>query len=121
MGMSKLWRGPLRDITDRKLAEDRVKQLSKQNFEVLESITDAFFAVDSDWRFTYVNRNAEILLEKGTEELIGKTIWEMYPNLSGTEFEQVYRRAASERANANITAFYPDHNRWYEVHIYPAA
>ena len=112
--------GSTRDITDRKLAEDRVKQLSKQNFEVLESITDAFFAVDSDWRFTYVNRNAEILLEKGTDELIGKTMWEMYPNLSGTEFEQVYRRAASERAKASITAFYPDHNRWYEVHIYPA-
>ena len=31
--------------------------------EILESITDAFLAVDRDWRVTYVNRESERILE----------------------------------------------------------
>jgi PAS domain S-box-containing protein len=88
---------------------------------ILDSITDAFFAVDQAWRFTYVNRQAERLLSRTASELLGQVMWEMYPGLIGSEFEQAYRRTAIERVESNVTAFYPDHERWYEVHVYPAA
>ena len=87
--------------------------------EILESITDAFFAVDREWRFTYVNRHAQRLLE-APGQLLGANMWDVYPALAGTEFERAYRQAAVERVASTVTAFYPDHNRWYEVHAYPA-
>jgi PAS domain S-box-containing protein len=88
---------------------------------VLESINDGFLAVDREWRFTYLNPQAERLFDKKPGELLGKNLWEVFPPLIGTEFEQAYRRTASEGVTLSVTAFYPDHDRWYEVHFYPAA
>lgn len=113
--------GTTRNITERKQAEEKIKQLSARNRDILESINDAFFAVDSDWRFTYVNSQAERLLDRTPGDLLGQVIWEVYPGLLGSEFETAYRQAATERIASAVTAFYPDHGRWYEASTYPAA
>jgi PAS domain S-box-containing protein len=110
-----------RDITDRKQAETALQKSEEQSQNILDSITDAFFALDENWLFTYVNRAAEAMLDRSPSDLIGKNLWEEYPGLNGSEFEPLYRRAASERVDGSLTAFYPDHDRWYEVHTYPAA
>jgi PAS domain S-box-containing protein len=112
--------GTTRNVTERKQNEEKIKQLSERNRDILESINDAFFAVDSDWRFTYVNPQAERLFDRRPGDLPGKVIWQEYPGLLGSEFEKAYRRAADERLASTVTAFYPDHGRWYEVHTYPA-
>jgi PAS domain S-box-containing protein len=105
--------GTTRDVTDRRRAEGRAQT-------ILESITDAFFALDPEWRFTYVNPQAERVLGRQPGDLPGKTLWGEYPGLLGSEFERAYRRAAEERVATSFTEFYPDHDRWYEVHAYPA-
>ena len=48
-------------------------------------------------------------------------LWDEYPGLAGSEFEQAYRRVAAERVTLSVTAYYPDHDRWYKAHVYPAA
>ncbi len=85
---------------------------------ILESTTDAFFALGRDWRFTYVNRQAEHVLTVPSD-LLGKVIWDVFPGLEGTDFQRAYLRAAGERAVSSVTSYYPDHDRWYEVHAYP--
>lgn len=112
--------GTTRNITDRKLADEAIRQLSERNREILESITDAFFAIDDQWRFTYVNRQAEQMLGRDPGDLIGRVIWDIYPGLVGTEFEAVYRRTAKERVPLSVKGFYPDHQRWYDVNVFPA-
>jgi PAS domain S-box-containing protein len=87
---------------------------------ILESISDAFFAVDRDWRFIYVNSQAERLLDRQPGDLLGRVIWDEFPGLVGSPFETAYHRVASERITLSVTSFYPDHDRWYEVHVYPA-
>jgi PAS domain S-box-containing protein len=87
---------------------------------ILESITDAFFALNTDWKFTYVNRQAEKMLGHTRNDLLGKNLWTMYPGLTGSEFEKLYRSAVADQVSGSITSFYPDHNRWYEIHVYPA-
>jgi PAS domain S-box-containing protein len=87
---------------------------------ILESITDAFFAVNSQWEFIYVNHQAKQLLEREPGDLLGKNLWLEYPGLAGSEFEKLYHKAAAERVAGSVTWFYPDHGRWYEVHSYPA-
>jgi PAS domain S-box-containing protein len=94
---------------------------SEQRFRgIMESITDAFFAVDSDWKFTYVNPQAERLIDRKSGDLLGRLLWEEFPGLVGSDFERAYRRVATERVTEWLTAYYPDHKRWYEVHVYPA-
>ena len=103
------------DITDRSRAEQENLATS-----ILESITDGFFALDRDWRFTYVNGQAERILGRDRSGLIGKILWDEYPGLAGSMFEGAYRRAADEGIPSSVTSYYPDHDRWYEVHATPA-
>ncbi|MCG6158188.1 PAS domain S-box protein [Rubinisphaera margarita] len=110
-----------RDVTDRNRAEARLREEEQKTRNVLESISDAFFAVDQNWRFTYVNPHAEKLLKNKCLDLLGHVMWDKYPGLAGSEFEKVYRKAARELKTLSVTSYYPDHDRWYEVHAYPAA
>lgn len=112
-GQVEIVAGTTRDVTERKHAQERANA-------ILESVSDAFFSVDRDWRFTYVNKKAEQVLERQPGDLLGKSLWEAYPGLLGSDFEHVYRRAAEQRVAASITAYYPDHDRWYDVNVYPA-
>ncbi len=93
--------------------------LKRREASILESFTDAFFALDRDWRFTYVNAHAENLLGHRSGDLLGTTVWEAFPGVVGSEFETIYRRTADERAPLSITEYYPDHDRWYEAHTHP--
>lgn len=88
--------------------------------QILESISDAFFALDRDWRFSYVNRQAEELLGRSREDLLGKSIWEEYAPALGTEIEQAYRQAMDEATTVSLDAYYEPHARWYEIHAYPS-
>jgi PAS domain S-box-containing protein len=87
---------------------------------ILESITDAFFAVDHEWRFTYVNRQAEVLLQRPREMLLGKVLWDEFPEAIGSTFYQEYHRAIAEQVGVQFEAFYPPFNHWSEVHAYPS-
>jgi PAS domain S-box-containing protein len=107
------------DITDRKQTEEALHRSEEQSRMILESITDAFIALDENWRYIYVNSTAEELLFRPPGYLVGTNIWEEYPGLIGSEFEQLYRRVAEEGVADSATLFYPDHNRWYEVRVYP--
>ena len=103
---------------DRSLAA--LKASEAQSRDILQSINDGFLALDENWQYIYLNQAAAILLGRTVEDLTGKNIWEEYPGLIGTEFERVYRSAMCDRVASSATAFYPDHNRYYEVRAYPA-
>ena len=109
-----------RDVTERELAEQGLRDGEERHRAILESISDAFFALDRGWRFTYVNRQAERLVSRAQADLLGKVFWEEFPGVEGTEFEGLHRRAMDEGVASSVEAFYPDHDRWYEVHAYPA-
>jgi PAS domain S-box-containing protein len=87
---------------------------------ILERISDAFFAIDPEWRFTYVNPQAEKILDRKPGELIGQELWKVYPGLVGSDFETSFRRAVIQQIASSVTAYYPDHDRWYEMQAYPA-
>jgi len=87
---------------------------------ILDSITDAFFTLNRNWEFAYVNRRTEQVLGHAASDLIGRSIWEVFPGTVGSEFERVYRATASTRTAASFHAYYPDHDRWYDVNVYPA-
>lgn len=109
-----------RDVTERKLAAIRARDQELRIRTILESVSDAFWSVDRDWRFVYVNRKAEELLNRTREDLLGKNLWEEFPPVLETEFYHAYHRAVNENVTVTVEAFYPPHNRWYEVNAYPS-
>jgi PAS domain S-box-containing protein len=87
---------------------------------ILDSITDAFFSLNADWEFAYVNRQTEKTLGRKADQLLGKSIWDVYPGTVDSDFERMYRKAARERVALSFCSYYPDHDRWYDVNVYPA-
>ena len=94
----------------------------KQVASILESITDSFSVLDRDWRVTYFNTEAEKLLPRlglTPESVRGKSIWELFPSLVGTEMHQQYHRAMQEQVPVQFEAFFAPLNEWYEVRAFP--
>ena len=108
------------DATERRRHEAALRESEERHRTILESITDAFFALDRDWRFTYVNRQAEALLGRSRGDLLGKSLWEEYPGTVGNDIERRYRRAMGGGEAVEFDEFYPPHDRWYENHLYPS-
>lgn len=109
------------DITDRKRAEEEAARSARRIRTILESITDAFFSVDPQWRFTYVNDEAEQLLRRSRQELLGRVVWEEYPEAVNLSFYREYHRAMETGEPVSFEDFYPPLNLWVEVHAYPSA
>ncbi|MBD1860863.1 MULTISPECIES: PAS domain S-box protein [Trichocoleus] len=114
-----LWNGILIDISDRKWAEEELQKSNKRIINILESVTDAFFALDRDWRFTYVNSQAEQILFRDRAELIGQRIWDQLPETVGSTFHREYHRAVSEQVTVHFEEFYAPLETWFEVQAYP--
>ena len=108
------------DATGRRRHEAALRESEGRHRTILESITDAFFALDREWRFTYVNRQAESLLGRGRGDLLGRSLWVEYPDTLGNVIERNYRRAMGEGVTVEFDEFYPPHDRWYENHLYPS-
>lgn len=107
------------DITERRQAEEQFRKAAGQTLNILSSITDAFFAVDKDWRFTYLNATAEHLLRRRAGELLGRRMWDEFPETKGSIFEVKYRKAVIEQVRVEFEEFYPPLETWFEVHAYP--
>jgi diguanylate cyclase (GGDEF)-like protein/PAS domain S-box-containing protein len=86
---------------------------------VLESITDAFFALDRQYRFTYLNQHAAHLLQRQRDSLLGKNVWEEFPEARDTMFFSEYQRVMDQRVAARFEAFYAPFETWFDVHAYP--
>ena len=114
------------DVTERKLAEEAIRESGRRIENILESITEEFFAVDREWRYTYVNERAlhRIRRVKGErltrEKLLGKNIWELYPELVGSVIHRELDGALREQKPAWFEARSPLSYTWFEVHAYPS-
>ena len=87
---------------------------------ILERVADAFFALDAEWRFTYVNDQAERVLSRMRGELLGRNVWEEFPEAVGSTFDIQYRRALAEGIPVSFEEFYPPLDVWLEVRAYPS-
>ena len=108
------------DVTAIKETEDALEASRRRTANVLASITDAFYALDRQWCFVYVNDQAERVLRKTREELLGKSVWEAFPEAVGTPFEREYRRAVDQQITVSFEEFSRVLNGWFEVHAYPS-
>src|SRR5581483_1424362 len=88
---------------------------------ILESITDGFISLDREWRFTYVNAEAERINGRSRKELLGRNHWEVFPDTVGTVVEHEFRRAVAEQVRVEFENYYEPWGRWFEVNAYPSS
>ena len=82
----------------------------------IESMATAFFSLDTSWRVSYVNAEAERVLGRTREELVGYSIWDLFPAAVGTAFEANYRATMATGAPSAFDAYYPAPlDAWFEV------
>lgn len=110
----------IRDLTERNAARAALEESATTMTNILENTRDGYFALDADWKFSYVNPEAEVILQRSRDELYGQVIWEQYPTLSGTVFEENYRRVMAEKISIEFEASDPEGKVWTEVHAYPS-
>ena len=114
------WVGTATDIEDRRVAEEALRLANLRTTGILDSISDAFYALDAEWCFTFLNAEAEHLLHRKREDLLGKNIWVEFPEAIGTKPDLLYRRAAEEGILISFEEYYVHLSTWFEVRVYPA-
>jgi PAS domain S-box-containing protein len=88
--------------------------------DVLDRVSDAFVALDKNWRYTYVNQQAASLFGRRPEDLIGRHIWTEFPEGEGQPFHRAYEKAMAEQVFIQMENYYEPWNRWFENRIYPS-
>ncbi|WP_042357147.1 PAS domain-containing sensor histidine kinase [Bacillus rubiinfantis] len=92
----------------------------ENGYEILERITDGFFAVDQQWNFTYVNTEAARLLFRNRDDLIGKNVWDEFPEAIRLPFFEHYHKAVNEQVPVTFDAFFDPLQTWFGVRAYPS-
>jgi two-component system, cell cycle sensor histidine kinase and response regulator CckA len=114
--------GAFMDVSEQRRAQQQTDLLTERLRTTMESITDALYTIDNDWRFDYLNARAEEVLERRAADLIGRTVWESFPEVMGSELEDGYRRAIAENRTVVLEEY---HNapleRYFSVNIYPSS
>ncbi len=106
--------GAIQDIDEQRKAEQSLHT-------TLESITDAFITLNPEWKFTYINTHAETLLERHRSDLLGRGIWEEFPEaVNGVSYRE-YHRAMREKETVDFSEYYSPLGKWFQARAYPSA
>jgi two-component system CheB/CheR fusion protein len=108
------------DVTATVRAEAEAADANRRMREILESIADAFYALDDDLRFTYVNRRALELWGRREDELIGRSPFELFPKELHRELIKAHQQTLGGRAPVEIELQWPGGASWMAINIYPA-
>lgn len=113
----------VRESTREKHAEEELRKATARTLNTLDRIADGFMAFDQQWSITYLNRQAAQLmlrLEKNPEELIGRNIWDEFPDLVGSKAYEEYHRAVTEQMPVNFELFYPPLDCYFDIRAFPS-
>lgn len=120
-----------REITERKKAEvhragdSPVESQAEQLRRLFDGANEPIYALDTEWRYTFLNQTAfeHIRLRIGSlpQEILGHTIWELFPEIESTKLAKVYRRVMASRTPGTFDDYYPPRDRWYRVLVYPTS
>lgn len=112
--------GISRNITEKYLQELELKQYSDRLTHIIESITDGFYTLDKNWTVKYWNKEAERLLGRSREDIVGKNLWDVYPEAKVPQLYREYTRAAREKKTVSFEYFSQLNEQWLDVNVYPS-
>lgn len=109
------------DITEQKRAEIKAQESEDKYKLFLERLTDAFIALDQNFCYTYLNTKAGNLIGKDPKELIGKNVWEVFPEAVGSATYKAFVQAMEEQRSITNLDYFEPLDLWQENYIYPSS
>jgi PAS domain S-box-containing protein len=113
--------GAIQDVSARKDDARRLEELNERLFTTLESITEGFFTIDRQWRFTYVNHEMQRVAMHSRDDLLGRCVMEVFPWFEGSVFHREYERALASGRTTQFESYFEPLDVWVEVYGYPSA
>ncbi|WP_161964434.1 PAS domain S-box protein [Mucilaginibacter endophyticus] len=107
------------NIDEKMRAEQIVSEKSAELEHMLDSITDGFYALNSRWEVTFINKAAEQALSCTREKVIGKNLWDFFPRSREGRFYEEYQRAMLERVSVHFEEIYAPLGVWGSMNVYP--
>ncbi len=114
------WYGTAIDIQNLRDEQQARARLADRLGETMESVTDAIFLLDRDWKVVYLNSQAETLLERRREDLLGRNVWDEFPEARGSVFQQQYERCRRDGVAVRFDSGYGPLAKHFEVSAYPS-
>lgn len=118
--MSKHQNIKINSLPEHRECEQQLLEYQQRIGNILESFTDAFFEVDSNWIVTYWNKEAEKMLFMPRNEIIGRNLWEVYADAVPLKFFTEYHQAMLENTSRRFEAYFPPKKIWLEVAAFPS-
>ncbi|GAB3196102.1 PAS domain S-box-containing protein [Pontibacter aydingkolensis] len=109
-----------RDITPMLHSYDTIQRQAQKLNSIFESITDAFFVLDKDWNFAYINSEAERQLGLNRTYHIGRNAWQEFPSEVNGDFYKQYHRAVETGKAVHFEAYFAGTDIWVEVKAFPS-
>jgi PAS domain S-box-containing protein len=113
----------LSDISNRKRSSEELKEMHRENQQILDSITDGFISFSDDMVVRYFNTAAERILAKKRTEVIGHNLFTVFPDIQGSIIEKKYTEAITTQSAISFQAEIATgpYQNWYDVRIYPGS
>jgi PAS domain S-box-containing protein len=86
---------------------------------VFERVGDGFLALDDAWTIAYANSRAAEMVEHDAETLVGESLWDVFPEAVGSDFEAQYESAMETQEPVQFEAYYEPLESWFEVRAFP--
>ena len=113
--------GIAQDITENKLAEQKLNNTKNLLSNALSGIKDGFVMLDFDSNYTYINDKAALYLGKNKSELLGVNLWEKFPEKEGDIFYDNYQEALINKKPISFENYFKPWNKWFENRIIPSS
>ncbi len=110
----------IRDISLRKKAEQEIRQSEEKYRLLIQRISDAFIAIDKNWCYTYANKAIGELTGRDPGSLIGKNVWEEFPQAVGSATYNLFHQAMKEQRYLHNEDYFEPLDLWQENHVYPS-
>jgi PAS domain S-box-containing protein len=111
--------GVVQDVTNQQRAAREQAAANRSLAQTLEEMTDGFVTFDRRWRFIYVNAEAERVLRRRRGDLVGKVLWDEFPEAVGTVIQHQYERALREGTRTEFETYYAPLATWFQVRAHP--
>ena len=96
-------------------------EINERYRTILGSIADGFFFLDHEWNVAFANPQGLAITGKSAQELIGKNLWQIFPEAVGGRFYEAYHEAVREQKSTAVEEYYPPFGKWIEAITYPSS
>ncbi len=109
------------DISETEKATRKAKKFAQKVETIIEEIREGFYQLDRDWNFVVVNKAAERILGVPREQLLGRNIWDLFPDTPNYNYPAQFRKAMAESIAVTFEDYRPDLDRWFSAVGYPSS